>query len=143
MNDIYGITELKQYPSYVNKDCNKSIFIMINIELLNDRLDYIYEIVVRARCKKYKVIKTILGRKLLMSISVECKVIYVNEGNVSTLKKIKRVEEVEEFILLSSNKIDSGLKVKELFIGIEDIFIKEYTATNIQVGCLLLTCPYI
>lgn len=143
----FGITSLNEYPS----DRSSSNYYKQTIE--NDTLSIPYEnpdikcidsISVHVDICDLKIIKTILGYKLIITAIKRYKIMYTAKNDIQSVHTTGFESIFCEFILFESwlkdNKI---LNIKDVFIGIEDIIIKSSDCRNIDISLILIIIPII
>lgn len=142
----FGVTELEQYPVCRCKSYCKQL-------VENDRLcipcqkpdmECLDSVSVNVCIENFKVIKTILGYKLIIEAIKKYKIMYTADNKEQSVHSFHYQSSFCEFILLKdfccSNRNES---IKDVFVGIEDIIIKDYNCRCIDISLILIMYPIV
>ncbi|MEF9992552.1 MAG: DUF3794 domain-containing protein [Romboutsia sp.] len=138
----FGVTELDNYPLCVNKNYCKQV-IENDILLLpckKPNIECIDSIFVSACVKDFKIIKTILGYKIIIRGTKKYKIMYTADNSLQSVHSVSFEKSFFEFILL--DKLECR-NIKDIFIGIEDIIVNCYDCRNIDIILLFIIYPII
>lgn len=143
---ITGITDLDCYPSggiYTNYKQNMFNNIVC-IPKSKPDIESINEIKVDIDIEEFKVIKSILGPKLLIYGCVSVKIIYTADNCQQSVHSAHWNKPFCDFVLLKdlSYEVCKDLTMK-VFLGVEDVCIKYFNQRVIDLSILYVICPQI
>ncbi|MGL4911007.1 MAG: DUF3794 domain-containing protein [Romboutsia sp.] len=140
----YGVTELERYPKCISKSHCKEIVSndMLYIPSQKPDIECIESINVCVYVKNFKIIKTIMGMKLIIEGTKKYKVMYTADNCEQSVHSAHFERGFCEFILLDSNCYNSCSQyVRDVFIGIEDIIVNNYNCRMVDISTILIFCP--
>lgn len=141
----FGITPLSEYPSYTSSYVYYKQIIendILSIPCEYPSIKSIDSISISVDICNLKIIKTILGYKLIITAIKRYKIMYTADINVQSVHTANFENIFCEFILLESCvKSNKVLNIKDVFIGVEDIIIKDFDCKNIDVSLVLIIIP--
>lgn len=141
---ITGITSLEYYPSkeclFNCKECLTKDTVVIPKE--KPRVESINEVKVCLCLDNYKIIKTILGPKLIITGRKKFKVIYTALNCEQSLHSAHWEIPFYEFILLKDYCYEKCKKmICSIFLGVEDLCITFFNKDFIDINLLFIICP--
>lgn len=141
---ITGITELDSYPRCGRpKHCKQSIESdILCLPENNLKIESINEVDVNISVEKFEVVNTILGPKLFLKAYKNIKVIYTADNCSQSLHSICWSIPFCEFILLCDFHYEKVCNlICDVFIGIENICIKDFDEEMVDISIMFIMCP--
>lgn len=143
----FGITELEKYPFCKYKIYCKQFIERCNLSIPCEKpnIESIDNICVTACVKSFKLIKTILGYKLIVEGIIKYKVMYTADTIGQSVHSAHFEHSFCNFILLDKICSTSATMpcISDVFIGIEDIVINSYDCNNIDICVFLIMYPLV
>lgn len=143
---ITGITPLDNYPVCGCDEFYKQVMEndMLCIPSQKPDIESINELKVSVCLDRFKVIKTILGPKIVIQGVKHIKAIYTADNCEQSLHSAHWEIPFCEFALIEGVSYDRCLKtVMDVFIGIEEACVKCYDKRTIDISILYIICPQI
>jgi len=140
---INGITPLDHYPpkSYI-KNCEQNMrSFKLNIPPQKPDIESINDVKISACVNNYKIIKTILGLKIVINLSFNLKIIYTSLTEQQSVHSAHWDINFCDFILYRNNFNNNLSNLNpNIFIGIEDLSICNFDTRSIEGSLLYLIC---
>lgn len=143
---ITGITLLDEYPICGNCEYYKQVIESdaLCIPVQKPDIESINELKVYICVEKFKVIKTVLGPKIVIQGTKQVKIIYTADNCQQSLHSAHWDIPFCEFVLMDSYSYDKCLKtVVDVFAGLEDACVKCYDKRTIDISILYILCPQV
>lgn len=143
---IVGITDIESYP---NGSCKKYFKQCIENDTLRippqkPCVESINEINVSICLNDVKVIKTILGHKLIIHGTKKIKIMYTARNPEQSVHSAHWSISFCEFILLDGLCFEKCHEnIRDIFIGVEDVFVENVSSRYIDICVLFIICPSI
>lgn len=147
-NDIvrFGVTELEQYPVCKYRNCCKQIIEndILFVPCKKPDIESIENIHVKVDIENFKIIKTILGYKIVVESVKKYKLMYTANNDAQSVHSAHFEERFCECVLLESFCWHNSISdIKDIFIGVEDIVVKDYDSRKVDVSLLLIMYPVV
>lgn len=142
----YGVTELERYPACICRaHCKETVSNdILYIPSQKPDIECIESINVSVYVKNFKIIKTIMGSKLVIEGIKKYKVMYTADNCEQSVHSAHFERGFCEFILLDNNYYSGYSQcVRDIFIGIEDIIVNNYNCRIVDISTILILCPIV
>lgn len=141
---ITGITGFEYYPKFRVSKCCKQGMLSNCIFVPNEKPDIesINEIKVDMNIEEYKIIKSILGPKMLIYGFLNIQIIYVADNCQQSLHSAHCSIPFCDFVLikdLTYDRCSNG--ICGAFVGIEDVCVKCCSRRSVDLSILYIICP--
>lgn len=140
---LTGITPLENYPDCCsNKNCKQNIQqLSLSIPCQKPEMESINDIKITLCIKDFKILNTILGRKVLVNGVSKVKAIYTAKNKEQSLHSAHWDIDFCDFILLEDICYDEcNISLCNFFIGLENICINSCDERNISLALLYIIC---
>ncbi|MFR3499555.1 MAG: SPOCS domain-containing protein [Paraclostridium bifermentans] len=140
---LTGITPLENYPDCCsNKNCKQNIQqLSLSIPCQKPEMESINDIKITLCIKAFKILNTILGRKVLINGVSKVKAIYTAKNKEQSLHSAHWDIDFCDFILLEDICYDDcNISLCNFFIGLENICINSCDERNISLSLLYIIC---
>lgn len=141
---ITGITNFECYPKFkVSKCCKQGIASnCIFVPSEKPDIECINEVKVEMNIEEYKIIKSILGPKMLVYGFVNVQIIYVADNCQQSLHSAHCSIPFCDFVLIKDLTYDKCSScICGAFVGIEDVCVKCSTNRSVDLSTLYIICP--
>lgn len=141
-----GITDLDNYPickcKRYFKQCMQSDTLRIPPQ--KPCVESVNEVNISICVDETKIIKTILGPKLIIHGTKKLKVIYTASNEQQSVHSAHWIIPFCEFILINTECFNKcGSNIKDVFIGVENVSIRCIEPKLLEICVLYIICPKI
>lgn len=140
---ITGITPLDHYPIKSSmKNCKQNIkAFKLYIPCPKPDIESVNDIKVSICINDYKIIKTVLGLKIIVNLIFNLKTIYTSLTEEQSVHSAHWDISFCDFILYQNNfNCTLGSLRPNLFIGIEDLSVCNFDNRSIEISLLYIIC---
>lgn len=140
---ISGITPLDHYPIKSSmKNCKQNMkSFKVHIPCQKPDIESINDIKISICINDYKIIKTVLGLKVVLNLSFNIKAIYTSLTEEQSVHSAHWDINFCDFILYQNNhNCTLGNLNPNLFVGIEDLYVCSFDTRSIEFSLLYIIC---